>query len=141
MTTTRAILLICFNGLILTALSGQQRTQFPDSLPVTQELIVFLEQMSADSVDVELNVPNVFTPNGDGINDHFQVTTDGTRVFEFTVFTRTGTRIYHSNSPRIFWDGTNLAGAEVPEGTYYYVIEETEVQDPETAAGFIHLFR
>ncbi|MGW8316108.1 MAG: T9SS type B sorting domain-containing protein, partial [Bacteroidales bacterium] len=93
------------------------------------------------TVGGELGIPNVFTPNGDQINDYFEVTTDGVTVYELTFFTRTGTRIYHSRSPRIFWDGRSLEGKELPEGIYYYVIEEVGALEPFEKAGFIHLFR
>jgi gliding motility-associated-like protein len=100
-----------------------------------------MEAMAVDSVGDKLEVPNVFTPNGDQINDYFEVTTDGTTVYEFSVFTRTGTRIYYSHSPRIFWDGNSLDGKELKEGVYYYVIEEEGGSDPFEHTGFMHLFR
>jgi gliding motility-associated-like protein len=88
-----------------------------------------------------LDVPNVFTPNGDDINDYFEVTTDGITAYEFSIFTRTGTRIYHSLSRRIFWDGKSIGGQELPKGIYYYVIEEVGAADPVKYSGFMHLFR
>jgi len=97
--------------------------------------------MAADTVDSELDVPNVFSPNGDGNNDYFEVTTNGITVYEFTVFTRSGSRVYHSLSPRIFWDGKSVGGEELSEGVYYYVIEEEGDSEPFEKAGFIHLFR
>jgi gliding motility-associated-like protein len=100
-----------------------------------------LDSLAVDSISGELKVPNVFSPNDDEINDYFEVETDGTTVYEFSVFTRTGTRIYHSLSPRIFWDGRSNAGKEMREGIYYYVIEEDGGSDPFEKAGFIHLFR
>jgi gliding motility-associated-like protein len=97
--------------------------------------------MAPDSAGDVLEIPNVFTPNGDGTNDYFEVDTDGTTVYEFTIFTRAGTRIYHSESPRIFWDGSSLDGKELKEGIYYYVIEEQGGTSPFDKAGFIYLFR
>lgn len=96
---------------------------------------------STDSAGTALNVPNVFTPNGDNINDYFEVITDGTTMYEFTVFTRSGARVYYSLSPRIFWDGQSSGGLDLSEGIYYYVIEETGDSEPFKKAGFIHLFR
>jgi len=83
----------------------------------------------------------VFSPNGDQINDYFEVDTDGTTIYEFSIFTRAGTRIYHSLSPRIFWDGNSLDGKELKEGIYYYVIEEEGGTSPFDKAGFMYLFR
>jgi gliding motility-associated-like protein len=133
-----SIYLCCF---LFPVLSGQQQDFPSDSLSLTQEQLQRFENMAADTVGGELVVPNVFTPNGDQVNDYFEVTTDGVTVYELTFFTRTGTRIYYSRSPRIYWDGRSLDGKELPEGVYYYVIEEVGASDPFEKAGFIHLFR
>jgi gliding motility-associated-like protein len=115
--------------------------QAADTSSLTAEQLHMIEMMAADSVDSELDVPNVFSPNGDGNNDYFEVSTNGTTVYEFTVFTRNGSRVYHSLSPRIFWDGKSVDGEELSEGIYYYVIEEEGDSEPFEKAGFIHLFR
>ena len=141
MTIKRSIAFICFSCLLLTMLSGQQMAPAIDSTALTAEQILLIESMAADSVDSDLDVPNVFTPNGDGTNDYFEVSTDGTTVYEFTVFTRNGSRIYHSLSPRIFWDGNSTGGEELSEGIYYYVIEEEGDSERFEKAGFIHLYR
>ena len=142
MTLQRSITTACFYCLLFTVLSGQHQDTSGDStlLPIEQ-LFVIETLASTDSVGTELNVPNVFTPNGDNINDYFEVKTDGTTIYEFTVFTRTGARVYYSMSPRIFWDGQSSGGHDLSEGIYYYVIEETGDSEPFEKAGFIHLFR
>lgn len=140
MTIHRLIVSICLPLSILSVLSGQQQ-DLRDSLSLNSEQLRLLQSMAADSAGGELMVPNVFTPNGDQLNDYFEVPTDGTTVYELTIFTRTGTRIYHSRSPRIYWDGKSLEGKELPEGVYYYVIEEVDSSPVEGKAGFMHLFR
>jgi len=134
MTFTRLIAVICLCSFLLPHLEGQQQAP-PDNKPP------LIEALSADSAGAKLTVPNMFSPNGDQINDYFEVKTDGTTVYEFSVFTRTGTRIFHSMSPRIFWDGNSLDGNKLSEGVYYYVIEEQGGNTPFKAAGFIYLFR
>jgi gliding motility-associated-like protein len=106
-----------------------------------QQAALLPDSVAADSTDGILVVPNVFSPNGDGFNDYFEVTTDGASVYEFSLFTRTGTRVFYSRSPAIFWDGKSIGGEDLKEGIYYYVIEESEVPEPFQATGFIHLFR
>lgn len=141
MTIKRFIAFICVCNLLFPVLFGQNQVQSPDSARLSVEQLQMFESMALDSVDSELNIPNVFSPNGDDVNDYFEVTTDGTTAYEFTVFTRTGTRIYHSLSTRIFWDGKSIGGQELPEGIYYYVIEEIGDSEPFNSAGFMHLFR
>jgi len=141
MTIKRITALLCFTCLLFGVLSGQQTDPAPDSTSLTAEQLHLIEMMAADTVDSELDVPNVFSPNGDGNNDYFEVTTNGITVYEFTVFTRSGSRVYHSLSPRIFWDGKSVGGEELSEGVYYYVIEEEGDSEPFEKAGFIHLFR
>lgn len=141
MTITRSIAIICLCFLLLPRLAGQQEDSSGDILQLSDSQILELEAMVPDSAGDVLNIPNVFTPNGDGNNDNIEVETDGTTVYEFSVFTRTGTRIYHSQSPRIFWDGNSLDGKELKEGIYYYVIEEQGGSSPFDKAGFMYLFR
>ena len=140
MTIHRLIVSICLPLALISVLSGQQQ-DFPDSLSWNSGQLKLIQSMAADSSAGELMVPNVFTPNGDQLNDFFEVPTDGSTVYELTIFTRTGTRIYHSRSPRIYWDGKSLEGKELPVGVYYYVIEEVDSSPAEGKAGFMHLFR
>lgn len=71
----------------------------------------------------EVKVPNVFTPNNDGINDIFYITTDGQTSYKFTVLNRHGSRVYTSDSKIISWDGYSYWGEKLNYGTYYYTLE------------------
>jgi gliding motility-associated-like protein len=141
MTITRSIAIICLCSLLLPRLAGQEQNSSEDIVQLTESQLLRFESMAIDSVGDVLEIPNVFTPNGDQVNDYFEVTTDGINVYEFSIFTRAGTRIYHSLSPRIFWDGNSLDGKELKDGIYYYVIEEQGGTSPFETAGFMYLFR
>ena len=141
MTLPRSVAIICFCFSLLTLVTGQHRDPLTGSVQLSDVQLHLLDSLASDSLSGELAVPNVFTPNNDDINDYIEVKTDGTTVYEFSVFTRTGTRVFHSLSPRIFWDGTNNVGGELKEGVYYYVIEEEGGSEPFEKAGFIHLFK
>ena len=141
MTIARSIAIICLCCLLFPRLVGQEGDPSASALQLSESQLYGIETMAVDSAGDVLDIPNVFTPNGDGTNDYFEVTTDGTTVYEFSVFTRTGTRIYHSKSPRLFWDGNSLDGAELKDGIYYYVIEEEGGTNPFETAGFMYLFR
>jgi gliding motility-associated-like protein len=141
MTITRSIAIICLCSLLLPRLAGQEQNPSEDIVQLTESQLLRFESMAIDSVGDVLEIPNVFTPNGDQVNDYFEVTTDGINVYEFSIFTRAGTRIYHTLSPRIFWDGNSLDGKELKDGIYYYVIEEQGGTSPFETAGFMYLFR
>lgn len=141
MTLTRSIAIICLCGLLLPKLSGQQEDTVVTPVPLSESQFINAEVSNTNAPGDELKIPNVFTPNGDQVNDYFEVETDGTTVYEFSVFTRTGTRVYYSKSPRIFWDGNSLDGQELKEGIYYYVIDEDGGSDPFGKAGFMYLYR
>jgi len=68
-------------------------------------------------------VPNVFSPNGDGINDTWVITNlsvyPGATV---DVFNRYGQPVYHSENSSKAWDGT-YNGNPLPVGAYYYIID------------------
>jgi gliding motility-associated-like protein len=69
----------------------------------------------------EFIIPNVFTPNGDNINDEFMVRACGVYDYEIEIFNRYGTSMFSSNSMNINWDGrTNLVKAS--PGVYFYKI-------------------
>lgn len=70
-----------------------------------------------------IEVLNTFTPNGDGINDTFEIV--GISDFEnaqVTIYDRWGQLIFKSIGYTRKWDGTNK-GNKLPPATYYYVIE------------------
>lgn len=80
----------------------------------------------ADSVVVKVSesavyAPNVFTPNGDGINDEFRVAYKSIIEFDCWVYNRWGQEVYHWTDPQKGWDGT-VKGRPASEGAYFYVI-------------------
>ncbi len=67
-----------------------------------------------------IDVPNVFTPNGDGANDQWIVrTTEGACVV--SVFDPAGRKVFEEQGSPVIWDG-NYSGSTAPQGTYFYVI-------------------
>jgi gliding motility-associated-like protein len=69
-----------------------------------------------------LIIPNVFTPNGDGWNDVFDVRTSAVGDYKLQIYNRWGNIVFENTSPLISWDGTTSAGVQAPAGTYFYVI-------------------
>lgn len=76
--------------------------------------------------DCYIDIPNVFTPNGDGVNDFFfprQMLSKGLTDFHIGIYNRWGQSIFEGNAlDGRGWDG-NLNGVPQPEGVYVYIIE------------------
>lgn len=74
----------------------------------------------------KLELPNAFTPNGDGINDVYRVKEGYESLVEFhaAVFNRWGKKLYEWTDPADGWDGTmnGHGGANAPDGAYYLVL-------------------
>jgi len=70
----------------------------------------------------ELLIPNVFTPNGDGISDEFVVNHSGDQPFSLTVFDRWGVNHYSSRAKLEGWRGKTWNGDDAAEGVYYYLV-------------------
>ncbi|GAB3778804.1 T9SS C-terminal target domain-containing protein [Spirosoma horti] len=68
-----------------------------------------------------VNVPDAFTPNGDGTNDLLQVFTAYITDYEFRIYNRWGEVIFASNNPEQKWDGT-YKGSIYPAMIYPYVV-------------------
>ena len=86
-----------------------------------------------------LTIPNTFTPNGDGINDVWNI--PGLIKYpEVTVdvFTRAGQKVFHSMGYGIPWDG-EYNGQRLPVGVYYYIID-TKFRN-ERLSGYVTIIR
>ena len=70
-------------------------------------------------------LPNVFTPNGDGVNDVFRpFPFNGIQSAEIKIFNRWGKLVFETTDPAILWDGTYMGkGKNVGEGIFYYVVK------------------
>ncbi len=90
--------------------------------------------------DYTLIIPNVFTPNGDGVNDVFTIISKGVAQIDVEIFDRTGLKIYEWNNLSGSWDGRTGSGLKSVDGTYYYVITATDVHNIEhSEKGFFML--
>ena len=94
--------------------------------------------------EINLRIPNVFTPNGDDQNDLFKV--DGvflnTSIFEMKVYNRWGQLVFEADQVDKGWDGRTSNGTEVTEGTYFYTIININLSGKEeTFSGSITLIK
>lgn len=72
-----------------------------------------------DDCPGRLFIPNVFSPNGDGLNDFFHVDYVNMESLNMRIYDRWGKFLYESNNKDFQWDGT-YNGNPLPEGSYYY---------------------
>ena len=88
----------------------------------------------------ELGFVSGFSPNGDGINDFFQI--EGIENYPnhtLLIFNRWGNQIYFSESYQNDWRGTfNDEGVDLPDGTYFYVFDKG---DGELESGYLQIHR
>ncbi len=74
---------------------------------------------------VNIIIPNIYSPNGDGINDEFFISCVGIRDLHCDIFNRWGTLVYQLLAVDQKWDGVMNNGNTATEGTYYYILEAT----------------
>ena len=74
----------------------------------------------------DFTVPNVFTPNNDGVNDDFVIKITHADSYSITIYDRWGKEVYTSTNPNEYWNSTILStNYLVPDGVYYYIIKAT----------------
>jgi gliding motility-associated-like protein len=95
---------------------------FADSLSVT-----------VDVIPLEFFIPNLITPNGDGLNDNFRITNFGTK-WNLEVYNRWGQLIYQKDKYINEWNGAGQS-----DGVYYYHITDTQSSD--TYKGWVQIVR
>ncbi|MBP5365991.1 MAG: gliding motility-associated C-terminal domain-containing protein [Bacteroidales bacterium] len=104
---------------------------FQKSGTYTVSLIVTNENSTCSSVDSTLQItvtdsaidfPNVFSPNGDGVNDEFRPAYKSIKSYRITIYNRWGRKVYSSTDPSTGWDG-KIGNSNAAEGVYMYVAE------------------
>ena len=70
-----------------------------------------------------VTIPNIFTPDGDGINDVFRIQTVGYDQLTCTIFNRHGEPVYRFYGLNGTWDGFTHAGVKVTAGVYFVLLE------------------
>ncbi|MDB5031159.1 MAG: hypothetical protein JWP71_1880 [Mucilaginibacter sp.] len=96
------------------------------------------DTVAVKAITANLSTPNIFTPNGDGQNDVYEIA--GITLYpgsQFLVYNRWGNEVYRSENYANTWDGKGLA-----EGTYFYILNRKEKTGAFTTfKGWIYLKR
>lgn len=88
----------------------------------------------------DIIIPNIFTPNADGINDLYIPQFVLTDYYETKIYDRYGTKVFSSSDQTETWDG-KYHGNDCAEGVYYCVIEYEVCFEMKEQTGFLHLQR
>ncbi len=103
---------------------------------VYSQIIIVSEQLST------LIIPNIFTPNGDGVNEVFTITGTSIATYNCVIYDRWGLEMFESNQIATSWNGKNKSGNEAPDGIYYYIINAKGLDLKNyTYKGFVTLTR
>lgn len=82
-------------------------------------------------------IPSGFSPNGDGVNDFFDISF--LSADKLTIYNRYGKEVYVKANYRNEWNGKSDSGNDLPVGTYYYVLEVPNTSKPIT--GWVYINR
>ncbi len=95
---------------------------------------------------IDLNIPNAFSPDGDGVNDKWVI--EGLEYYTkhyIRIYNRWEAKVFESINYQNDWDGIQTHGTtlgndkNLPEGIYFYIIELGEIKEP--IKGFIYIKR
>ena len=76
-------------------------------------------------------IPNIFTPNNDGVNDVFTIKGKGIEALHGEIYNRWGQKEYEWDTVNGGWDGHSASGGVCSEGTYYYILKIKSMEDGE----------
>jgi len=90
-----------------------------------------------------IDIPEGFSPNGDGVNDNFVI--EGLEMYPentIVIFNRWGNKVYEASPYNNDWDGTSMfgitiGGNQLPEGTYFYIIKLSD--DMKVIKGYVYI--
>ncbi len=114
-----------------------------------------IDSMTSEKIKVDpsdLQIPNVFTPDGDGLNDYFVVELTSIRQLTVEIYSRSGLKVYDFNGEGEAlrnwkgWDGNvNSSSRKASPGVYFYIIRaygwDDKIYDSKQQRGFVYLYR
>ena len=81
------------------------------------------DECDSDPFNLEIKISEFVSPNGDGINDFFEIQNiENHPNNELVIYTRSGVVIFSTRNYRNNWSGTTDNGL-VPEGSYYFTLD------------------
>jgi gliding motility-associated-like protein len=94
------------------------------------------------TVPVSVETSNVFTPNGDGVNDVYAFKLENITELDLVILNRWGQVMFESTDLVVTWNGKTLIGLDAPAGVYFYTYKAVGAQQEQFEGhGFIHLVK
>lgn len=121
-------------------LIGEGEYFIPDSLSAGEYFVVIQDAYCSNSMSFTLindeylcnyetlYIPNIFSPNADGVNDVLYIRGGSILEMTFRIFDRWGEKLFESNDPSNGWDGT-FRGIACEEGVYVYFLKAISEND------------
>jgi gliding motility-associated-like protein len=91
---------------------------------------------------LEIEVPNVFSPNGDGSNEGYSIITKNATSIEAVIVNRWGVKMVEITDLNYKWDGKTNSGSEASDGVYFVKYKVNGLNNQEKVGHtFFHLIR
>ena len=100
----------------------QLNRQGPDVGTQYRSIAFYKSPKEKKIIEEEIILPNVFTPNGDRVNDVFEIEIGEKLEFQIVVLNQLNQVIFKSSDSAFKWDGTMLNGEPAPSGNYVYFL-------------------
>jgi gliding motility-associated-like protein len=144
------------NGILIDTLHGQLKikpnnnttyvVQKQTSCVTTSDTLVVTYTGACPVLPTDITepiIPNVFTPNGDDVNENWRIILPaGAKLKELEVYNRWGNIVFVSEGTIKPWFGRTSSGEPCSEGVYFYVLKYTDAKGEEQKKnGYVSLFR
>ena len=104
--------------------------------------LTYVFKPNIDTTQSSISVPNIFTPNNDGVNDDFKITSKNIVTLNCKIYNRWGIKITELTKPNEVWEGHSTSGLQASEGVYFYMLSATGADgNGYDKKGFVQLIR
>lgn len=115
-------------------------TPDPNCVPLCSHSTFIPPNYVAPNECDKIFVPNVFTPDGDGVNDNFTIKAKNCNDVKCLIYNRWGILMCELNASNLSWDGKTKENKKASNGTYYYVLTSiAQNGDQKKLTGFLSL--
>ena len=95
-----------------------------------------------DLIQPSVVMPNIFTPNADGVNDFFFPVMKYFKEMTCLVYDRWGVLVYEFKDINDKWNGENMKGKDISNGTYFYIFNGEDLNGKKyLLKGYLQLIR